>query len=511
MNVYLEIPDDASDALRARLKYAFRLFCAIYGHTPVLNSLRGSHADVFIRYRPLSGGTPIADARTVWLSRGLTDRAPCEPAPPPVKYMRRGLATVLHYEPERCQTPDWLGEIFEWVSCADEYSVKVRDRQGRPAFEATYAGRHGVDICVPHAAIAMRGLQQEICRVLPRAEETPRSPQEGNSHFVIPTHDIDYFPLGRAHAVARLMRNAVITSFLARRPLLGASQVWQALSVASGFAGDPLDQIARLAKREQQFGIKSSYYFLVRHAHRLDAGYSLLQPAVLDSMRRLEGQGMEIGLHGSYTSLDDGGQLERERDCMRTQGIQVRGNRQHWLRFTLDRLIPEVENAGLEYDSSIGWSTRIGFRAGACFAYPPYNFAREAPASFLELPLVIMDQALCGDGQQFHEVAQLIAASRRWGWGGISLLWHPAAFGAAWLPAEIGNIYWRLAEDGARFNDCWTKASSFLEVARRRFVEAGLLPASAPSSLPVEIPLPVSAGQQGAELPVALTRQAISA
>ncbi len=511
MNIYLEIPGDASEALRARLSYAFRLFCAIYGHTPVLNSLRGSHADVFIRYRPQCGGTPLADARTVWLSRGLTDRAPSEPAPCPVKYLRRGLATVLHYEPERCLAPDWLGEIFEWASCADEYSVKARDRHGRPAFAATYAGRHGVDIRVPHAAIAMRGLQQEICRVLPRAEETPRAPQDDKTHFVIPTHDIDYFPRGRAHAAARLMRNALISSLLGRRPLLGVSQAWQGLSVAFGLAGDPLDRLASLALQEQQCGIRSSYYFLARHAHRLDAGYNLLGPGVLDSMRGLEKQGMEIGLHGSYTSLDDGGQLERERDSMQSEGVRVRGSRQHWLRFTLDRLIPEVENAGLDYDTSIGWSTEIGFRAGACFAFPPYNFLREAPAGFLEFPLVVMDQALRGDGQQFHEVAQLIAASRRWGWGGISLLWHPAAFCTAWLPREIGDMYWRLAEDGARFNDCWIKASSFLEIARRRFVEAGLLPAAASSYLPLEIPLPASAGQRRAEPSLAPARAAVSA
>jgi hypothetical protein len=429
---------------------------------------------------------------------------------PPIHFFTRAIASA--YQPEPCQTPDWLGEIFEWVSCADEYSVKARDRKGRTPFEATYAGRHGVDISIPYAAVAMRGLQQEICPVLPRAEETPRDPQDAGSHFVIPTHDDDYFPLGRAHAFVRLVRNAIISAFLHVRPLLAASQAWQGLSVALRFARDPLDQIPALVQRELQFDIRSSYNFLVRPAHRRDAGYDLSKPTMIDTIRSLERQRMEVGLHGSYTSLDSSGQLRRERDSMQMRGIHVHGGRQHWLRFTLDRLI---EEAGLEYDSSIGWSTRNGFRAGACFAFPPYSFAREAPADFLEFPLLVMDQALNGEGQQFHQVARLVAASRRWGWGGITLLWHPSAFSSGWLPREIGEIYWRLAADRERWNDCWMTASSFLRIARRRFVESGLLPADAPSRIPVEVCVNISraasAGQPRAGPEVALTPKVVNA
>lgn len=123
-----------------------------------------------------------------------------------------------------------------------------------------------------------------------------------------------------------------------------------------------------------------------------------------------------------------------------------------------------------------------------------------------------MDQALTGDGQQFHEVAQMIAASRRLGWGGISLLWHPSAFGTGWLPAHVGEIYWRLVGDRTRWNDSWSTASAFLEIARARFVETGLLPACAPAFAPVEAPFAVSTGQRSsAERAVALTQKAVNA
>lgn len=492
MNLYLEMPEFASPALRARLGYAFRLFCAIYGHRPVLDSADVANADISIRYRDAAAHASIADVRTVWLCRGLRDRDPRQPAPPPIKYAHDGLNTILHYSPERSKAPDWIGEIFEWVSCADEYSLTRHDSIGRAVFETTYAGRHGIDAGIPYAAIAMRALQQEICRVMPRAPENPLPPEGLEGHAVLPTHDVDYFPLGRAHAAYRLIRNAVISCVLTRRPALGLRQAGYAARLLFGSDSDPLDRLVHVAQEEMRHGFSSSYYFLVQNAHRLDAGYTLADAGVLEMMHWLEARGMEIGLHGSFTSLEEPGALREERHSLEAEGATAVGGRQHWLRYTLDRLLPAVESAGLQYDSSIGWSRHIGFRAGACFAFPPYDFANERPATFLEFPLVVMDQALDSPGRRkvpmFHEVTKMIGASRRLGWGGISLLWHPAAFGDGWLGNDVGSMYWKLAEDRLRANDRWIKASQFLELARHRYVEAGLLPAEAPSPVAQQHP-----------------------
>jgi hypothetical protein len=451
-----------------------------------LNS--GEPHEASLRYLNMQGGNAAAEKRTVWLSPGYRGRHPRQPAPPPILYAREGMSTRLHYSPVHGNAPDWLGEIFEWVSCADEYSVPARDRIGRPLYEATYAGRHGIDMRTPYAAIAMHALQKEICRVAPGAAAEPMPPDGLEGHAVIPSHDVDYFPLGRANMVNRLARNAIISCLSAKSPMLGLRQADLALRAALGAKADPLDRIVALANEERRVGFSASYYFLVRHGHRVDARYSLETPGVLEMMRWLESRGMEIGLHASFTSLDEARGLEDETGMMANRGFRPRGSRQHWLRFTMDRLLPAVERAGLAYDTSIGWATRTGFRAGACFAYPPYDFGKEGPANFLELPLVVMDQALQKPGipgeQLYQEVAQMIAASRRLGWGGISLLWHPVAFGPGWLPPKIGKVFWRLAQDRMRWSDAWMPAAQFLQLARNRYVEAGLLPgASAPSGV----------------------------
>jgi len=479
MRVYLEIPEDANLAHRARLSYAFRLFCAIYGHQPITEPASSASWDVAVRYCPPSLKIPIADSRTVWLSQGYCARSIHEPAPRPLKYACEGVKTPLHHNPTGGNAPDWLGEIFEWVSCADEYSVTERDDVGRPLFAATYAGRYSLDTRIPYAGIAMRCLQREICRVVPRAAEDPSAPCRA-AQLVVPTHDVDYFPVGRLHAVDRLIRNAVISFVMVNRPTLGLRQAAMAARIVAGSRSDPLDRIAILAEEERRRGIGACYNFLVLHGHRLDAHYTLENAGVVETMRWLESWGMEVGIHASYLCLDDPNGLVRELSKLHARGFYPRGGRQHWLRYTMARLISAVERAGLAYDTSIGWSDRVGFRAGACFAFPPYNFEKERAATFLEIPMVMMEQAFDmppgGAEQMFEEAAGLLAASRRLGWGGISLLWHPAAFGEGWLPPEVADLFWQLADQREEWGDEWIRAVDFLEAARQRYVEVGLLP-----------------------------------
>ncbi len=478
MRIFLSFSPEQTPVHRARIGYAFRLFCAIYGHQPVLDAEQAQTADVWIRYAPGSAQgqqpRPSLELSSLYQSRPLY-----EAAPPPKKFEREGESTALFYSPLPGQEPDWLGEIFEWVSSADEYSVRARDSVGRVAFAETYLGRHKLDARRPYAAVAMRFLQQALCRLAPGAVVEPRSPVESAGHFVIPTHDVDYFPGSHRNSVYRLAKNAAISCWLYKSAALGMKQAGMALRRAVG-GPDPLDQITALARGEIRRNASASYYFLLKRHHRRDANYDLDQPGVTDSMTALERQGFEVGVHGSYTSLDDPNGLAAEFDAVRARGFRPLGGRQHWLRFTLDRLIPAHESVGALYDSSMGWPDRLGFRSGACFAFPPYNFEQERPATFIEIPLVMMDQSLqAGPGDEsdwYNQVAELLSVSRRYGWGGVSLLWHPAAFGGGWLSKEVGNVFWRLMDSRNERKETWVSAIEFVQSVRQRYVEVGLLP-----------------------------------
>jgi hypothetical protein len=478
MRISLEFAPDSSPAHRARISYAFRLFCAIYGHAPLLGNEPAGAADVRLRYvaRPDSEN----HERCLELSNLYRPRPIHEPAPSPQGFVRDGEATVLFYPPLPRHEPDWLGEIFEWVSCADEYSVEDRDSVGRVPFHATRAGQDHLHMQVPYAAVAMRLLQRALCRLLPGAPEEPASPVASVRHFVVPSHDVDYLHVGRLSSLYRLIKNSASSLLVSRDLPLGLRQAWLALKTALG-GRDPLARILWLAVEEAARGTTASYYFILRRGHRRDPDYAEQALGVGELMEALEALGMEVGVHGSYTSLDIPDGLQSEFERMRRMGFQPQGGRQHWLRFTLERLIPALERAGARYDMSLGWPDRIGFRSGACFAFPPYYFPEERPATFLEIPMLMMDQAfqegLGVEAAGYDRAAELLSTSRKYGWGGVSLLWHPAAFGGGWLKPEIGEMYWALMGGKCASSDAWLSANSFIQSVRQRYEGVGLLPA----------------------------------
>jgi hypothetical protein len=475
MRIFLEFVPSQETVHRLRLTYAFRLFCAIWNHDPVLDPADQASCEAKITYSSQSASRTAKYA--LRLSNLYQPRVPRLPAPPPSIASYGGEEIPLFYAPRQGESPDWLAEIFEWVSCADEYSIREFDPAGRIPFSSSYVGRHSLDVRRPYAAIAMRLLHISLQSVPEHVDRNPESLTTSGEHFIINTHDVDYLPLSRTGSIKRLLKNAAASAILFRAPRLALSQAKAAFKQTFS-SRDLLDQLPGLMEEEKRRSIEASYYFITVREHRRDANYEITDRRVLQLMNNVA-ESAEVGVHGSYTSLDHDRQLKHEFDRLRGMGFRPSGGRQHWLRFTLDRLIPEVERAGIDYDCSLGWSDKIGFRAGACFAFPPYDFAHERPARFLEFPLVMMDQALLATDIRAKGMAQsaasLLAASRSYGWGGISVLWHPAAFGGGQLSEEVGQAFYHLLGLRARTNDVWTSGEHFLNMSEERFRRVGLL------------------------------------
>jgi hypothetical protein len=481
--ICLEFAPEQGSVQRTRMQYAFSLFCAIYGYRSVEIGAAES-ADVRLTYSPENRNRNSRPA--VHLSNLYRCRSIREPAPPPNKFNRDCESTVLFYAPMPGSEPDWLAEIFEWVSCADEYSIQTRDPIGRIDFRDSYAGRHHLDVGIPYAAVAMRFLHDAICKSVVGHTIEPEFGIAGNTHFVINSHDVDILPAGYFHSLQRVAKYALVSLLVFKSPRNAANQAATALAMALG-GDNALDQTPKLLRKELQEGVGASYFFIAHHAHRRDANYRIDDPEVIALMQSVESHGMEVALHGSYTSLDRVSGLNSEFKLLREQGFEPQGNRQHWLRFTLERLIPAVEHSGALYDSSLGWDG-MGFRAGACFAFPPYNFARERAANFLEIPLAIMEQGMVTGGHPesswFDDASRVLSNSRRYGWGGISLLWHPTAFGPSQLPPEIERIFWKLIEHKQEWNDTWISALDFVKSVAQRYIDGGLLPPEFASEIP---------------------------
>ena len=445
---------------RARIDYAFRTFCAVYQRDV-------SDGEISSRARTIYyGDAPAADAAAVLAAR-YHPRSPALRAKAPVTvnlaphatYERLGLTRVPAFHSDG-HAVDWLGEIFEWISCADEYAVVPRDSVGRIPYSEALHGRYNLDPTVPYASIAMF----ELARTL--GIDTP-----GSATAIAASHDLDYLPTSVASDLRRLIKNVAIAALVERDPRLVADI---ALAVLRGALRrrSPLDCIDDMLQRESIRGISSTSNVICRNTCSRDANYTLAQLQVRRTLRRLEQSGSELGVHGSYMSLRDGG-LSDELDALRAEGFSVSGVRAHWLRYAGDDLFSEVARLGFDYDSSVGFVSRVGFRSGASFVYRPYNFAAEAPYPFFEVPLAIMDGALYTHARETHASARslcdrVLDMTDAFPAGGVSVLWHNAAFEGAQLPRAIGRLYWDLPRPAQR----WMNNARVVDERRRWFQRA---------------------------------------
>src|SRR5262249_54295990 len=152
---------------------------------------------------------------------------------------------------------DWLAEVFEWTSCADEYSVSARDSVSRIPFENSVFARYELDERRPYAALAMWFLQQAIRKLFPFAEERARAPQINLTHAIVCSHDVDFIPLGYLSTLGRLAKNSLI-ALLQQFPTLAFGIAARAVRFALGGI-NPLRNVEQLASSERTSGVTSSF------------------------------------------------------------------------------------------------------------------------------------------------------------------------------------------------------------------------------------------------------------
>jgi len=470
----LRFGKSVAGVIRRRISYAFNLFCAVYGYMSTKDE-----DGLALCY----GAEPNAP-RDVVLTAGYVPRPRSAPAPAPREITLDGdtfpeAALGVRFP---CfhgvagTSPDWLGEIFEWVSGAHEYSVQERDSVGRVPFASTLHGRYKLDPAIPYASVAMRGLNRDLLAKF--GGDWPSHPLSPLRHewALAATHDVDFLPVSVTSSLYRLSKNVAFAALGCRDFRLAGRIIGRGLGALLG--GPSLGNcLTRMIAGEHEAGIRSSYNVICRRSHPRDANYSLDDPSVARTLNELVQQGAEIAVHGSYTSLEAPGRLQEEYRWLADKGFPSVGGRQHWLRYHGPSLFEELSRIGAWYDTTAGYSGQIGFRHGAAFPYPPYDFKTEAPFPLLELPLGIVDRSLYDmdkTGRSWFGACQrVMSTSKQYGWGGFSILWHDTVFSGAHLPMQLADLYWRLK----RPEDAWMKARDIAEQVWPRYAQAGLLPA----------------------------------
>jgi hypothetical protein len=298
--------------------------------------------------------------------------------------------------------PHELDEVFGLLTLEHEHEAEL-DQHGRPLPPAESPG--------PRVA--------ELAAELGRRMGVERRGYRGGGRFLVAlTHDVDLLGAGGLPTAARKLAGAVVRRSR-RRLREGTSFALDALR-----GRDPAYPLDAMLRAEDGRG--STCFFLTRQEDPHDGYPERYRPALAAALEQTKAAGLEVGLHASYRARDRPGAIAEEAGLLeRPQGL-----RHHYLRSGPSRLAGELRAAGLRYDSSIGWPSRPGLRAGTPYPYRLWDAERREPGAW-ELPLAVMDATLAehrylalGPDAAYEEAVAALEPVAEHG-GAVALLWHP--------------------------------------------------------------------------------------
>jgi hypothetical protein len=198
---------------------------------------------------------------------------------------------------------------------------------------------------------------------------------------------------------------------------------------------DPYDTFDFLMSEAESKGIRGAYNFICGGVPRLDANYSMESPWIQALLRKVAERGHEVGLHPSYASADTDGVIANEfvhlKSAAGKAGISQPewGGRHHYLRWNPSAW-RQWDDAGLAYDSSLGYADLAGFRSGYCYEHTTFDLAGRRHLRLRERPLVVMEKTVFPDtftdsslDGMISTCVLLAAVCRKFG-GDFTILWH---------------------------------------------------------------------------------------
>lgn len=309
----------------------------------------------------------------------------------------------------------------------------------------------------------LNALNTEACVAVWPAAEWP----EGAEYAVVLSHDVDFLPSGFVDNVAQGAKT-LLRHLLRQRDPTDAALAAVGLTRALVRGRDPYGCVPEIICEEQRRGVRASFQVAVAHRHPNDVTYRIDDDRIRDYLRAIPDAGFDLCLHGSYRSTENPTWYIQEAALLGERLARPLGSRQHFLSFDYETLFEAQEQAGIQYDMSVGFPDRTGPRAGFSFPYFPYCLNEDRPFDVLEIGLSLMDVTLRSymglkRTAAWRVVEGTLADLRRKS-GCVSVVWHPIVFGGARDPG-YDRLFWDLvdrvratggvATDGRTINAYW--------------------------------------------------------
>ncbi|MDD2634604.1 MAG: polysaccharide deacetylase family protein [Bacteroidales bacterium] len=240
------------------------------------------------------------------------------------------------------------------------------------------------------------------------------------------THDVDFF--SKYDTVIKYIKSAGGEIFKRR-------SISRFYKLTSGYYAyllkkqkDPFNTFDYLMDIAESKSIKARFYFIPEKRKSRDKQYGILQDKVKKQIASIIEREHLIGIHPSLETYNNETIFKAELDLLNSVCTSsVNEGRQHFLMFKNPLTWQIWDKHDMKVDSTIGFNSHAGFRAGICQKYSIYDVVLRKKLDLKERPLILMDIGLrreCNQQKEFlSKSKKLIDITRKYT-GDFVLLWH---------------------------------------------------------------------------------------
>lgn len=339
---------------------------------------------------------------------------------------------------------DVVGLCYWMLTRQEEVDRKDLDRHGRFPARASHAFKHGY---------LERPIVDEWLHVLGQIIESiwPGIRLRRHTFRMLVSHDVDAPSRYGFRSWSGVLR-AMAADVLKRGDMTNALRApWVRFITKDAISRqDPDNTFDWIMDVSERHGLKSAFYFICgRTDPSRDADYEVEHPAIRALMRRIHSRGHEIGLHPSYGSYLKPDVIKSEAERLRRVACEECieqsewGGRMHYLRWAQPFTMRAWADAGMDYESTLSYADRPGFRCGTCFEFPAFDPVAQARLPLRIRPLIAMECTVMadrymglGNGQEALSMFADLKDKCRSVGGVFTTLWHNTYFSEK-RPSEL--------------------------------------------------------------------------
>jgi hypothetical protein len=224
---------------------------------------------------------------------------------------------------------------------------------------------------------------------------------------------------------------------------------------------DPFNHFKWMINENLNFKSRPTFYFCSVAQHsEFDPKYYYTDNRIKNIVELIYSNHGRIGCLSNYTSSQSMQGITTNWKTFKDQfndKLFNKQNRQHFQRFHPFNFAEQLTLAGVDEDSSIGFTDRTGWRTSCSLPYYLFDIKNKKISSVLEIPFCAMDQAvitprymnIASPEKVMIEMEKRLKDVERYG-GVYCVVWHNDTFQYPFYR----NTYWKLLKKAAQLGEC---------------------------------------------------------